>query len=482
MTGERAWRFYTIPDFSAPPENETMRMARETWPGAQAGISGGGSAWNAFSYDPELDLVYIGVGNGFPYNQAVRDPQGGDNLFLASIVAVRADTGEYVWHYQASPGEQWDHVNVMDMTLATLRINGRERRVLMQAPKNGFFYVIDRETGEFISAEAYADNVTWAERIDQETGRPVENPAARYHGRPGMFELWPAFRGAHSWLPQSYSPRTRLVYIPVIESATLVGDEGIDLNNPAVRSTMAANMDPNPELPQGRHSFLKAWDPVSQRERWRVELPGDWPGGTMATGGDLVFQGRIDGRFIAYNARNGRELWTFETQAPVIAPPISYSVDGRQYVTVITGNGATGGGIMADGLQGYRTDYRLPRRVLTFALEGQDSLPAFEPPPPLARLEDPSFHSNPAVEQQGAMVYAMNACMVCHGTNAIAGGAAPDLRGSSYILDGAAFRSVVRDGALLQAGMPNFPTMTPAQAETLRQYLRARSQQLPPAQ
>ncbi len=477
MTGERVWRFYTVPDFSQEPENEAMRIAAATWHGVTPGQAGGGTAWNAFSYDPELDLVYIGVGNGFPYNQAIRSPGGGDNLFLASIVAVRADTGEYVWHYQTSPGEQWDHVSVMDMTLATLRIDGRERRVLMQAPKNGFFYVIDRETGEFISAEAFA-RVTWAERIDQETGRPVENPGARYHGRPGMFELWPGFRGAHSWSPQSFSPRTGLVYIPVIEGATLVGDEGIDVDSPTAHFTNGTVNDSNPDLPGARRSFLRAWDPVSQRERWSVELPGDWPGGTMATAGDLVFQGRIDGQFVAYNARSGREVWSFASQAPIVGPPISFSVDGRQYVTVITGNGATGGGMLTEGLVGYRTDYRLPRRVLTFALDGGDVLPPLDPMPPLAPPDDPTFRSNASLEARGAMVFAMNACMVCHGNNAVAGGAAPDLRTSPYPSDREAFHDIVRGGALQTAGMPRFDHIPVADAEALRQYLRARGQQI----
>jgi quinohemoprotein ethanol dehydrogenase len=454
-----------------------MRMAAETWRDAPAGVAGGGTAWNAFSYDPELDLIYIGVGNGFPYNQAIRSPGGGDNLFLASIVAVRADTGDYVWHYQVCPGEEWDCVATMDMTLATLNIDGRQRRVLMQAPKNGFFYVIDRETGEFLSAQPYADRITWAERIDQETGRPVENPAARYHGRPGQFELWPGFRGAHSWLPQSYSPRTGLVYIPVIEGASLVGDEGLNLSDPFVRRTNGVNAIANPERPGAMRSFLKAWDPVAQRERWRVELPGDWPGGTMATAGDLVFQGRIDGQFAAYNARSGAEVWRFEAQAPVVAPPISFAVNGRQYVTVITGNGATGGGIMAEGLQRYRTDYRLPRRVLTFALDGQDTLPALDPLPPIAPPDDPTYQANAALEQRGALVYAMNACLVCHGTDAVAGGAAPDLRTSSYPANREAFHGVVR-GALITNGMPGFPNLAPADIEAIRQYLRARGRQV----
>lgn len=477
MTGELLWRFHTIPDFSQAPENEAMRIAAPTWQGARPGVSGGGTAWNAFSYDPELNLLYLGIGNGFPYNQAIRSPGGGDNLFLASIVAVNADTGAYVWHYQVCPGEQWDCVATMDMSLATLRIDGRERRVLIQAPKNGFVYVIDRANGQLISAEPHA-KVTWASRIDLETGRPVENPGVRYHGR-GMFELWPGATGAHSWLPQAFSPRTNLVYIPAIEGATIIGDQGIDLAHPQIPNGVM--MDPDPALPGARRSFLRAWDPVAQRERWSIELPGNWPGGIMATAGDLVFQGRIDSRFLAYDARNGRELWSFETQAPVVAPPISYAVAGRQYVTVITGNGASGAGINATGLANYRTDYRMPRRVLTFALGGEAELPPAEPPPPLARPDDPSYRPNPAMEQRGGMVFAMSYCIVCHGMNAIAGGAAPDLRISPYPTDRQAFHAIVREGSLQRAGMPGYPELSAADTEAIRQYLRALGQQLPPS-
>lgn len=474
MTGEQAWRFYTVPGNPADGfEDEGLRMASETWTGEYWRHGGGGTAWNAFSYDPDLNLIYIGVGNGYPYNQALRSPDGGDNLFLASIVAVNADTGEYVWHYQVCPGEQWDCVAVMDMSLATLRIDGRERKVLMQAPKNGFFYVIDRETGEFISAEAFA-RVTWAERIDQETGRPVEAPGIRYHGRPGMFELWPGVRGAHSWLPQAYSPRTGLVYLPVIEGASFIGDEGVDLSGPS--AGLGVRINPDPDLPGAYRSFLRAWDPVSQSERWSIELPGNWPGGVMATAGDLIFQGRIDGQIVAYDARNGNEAWSFRTGAPVVAPPISYAIDGRQYVTVLTGSGASGGGLFAAGNVDYRTDYRMPRRVLTFALGGRDSLPETEPAP-LVPPEDPDYAANPELERQGAIAYAMSGCLVCHGPNAAGGGAAPDLRISSFPANREAFHAAV-GGSLLSVGMPPFPEIPPSQVEAIRQYLRAEGQRL----
>jgi len=472
MTGEQLWRFYTVPgDPSQPPASTAEAVMRPTWQGDWYGRGGGGTAWNAFSYDPELDLIYLGVGNGFPYNQQLRSPGGGDNLFLAAIVAVRADSGEYVWHYQVCPAEQWDCTATQDMTIATLEIDGRPRKVLMQAPKNGFFYVLDAATGEFISAEKIA-RVTWAEKIDADTGRPVENPGIRYQDKPGLFELWPGPQGAHSWLPQAFSPRTGLVYIPILEIGGLIGPLPPDFSG--FGASMGVLLLADPELPGSRRSVLKAWDPVAQAEAWSVKLPGDWPGGVLATAGDLVFQGRIDGYLVAYDARTGAEVWKYKTASPVVAPPIAYSVNGRQYIAVLTGNGSQGGGILATGNAAYRTDYLLPRRVLTFALGGDVVVP-FVAMPARVAPHDPDFIPDEQRVASGAMAYATNACLVCHGMNAIGGGAAPDLRYSAMILDAPAFASVVRDGALKARGMPPAPGITDTALEEIRHYLRARA-------
>jgi quinohemoprotein ethanol dehydrogenase len=474
MTGDQLWRFYTVPgDPSQPATSKAEQVMRPTWKGDWYGKGGGGTAWNAFSYDPELDLVYLGVGNGFPYNQRLRSPGGGDNLFLASIVAVKADTGEYVWHYQVCPAEQWDCTATQDMTIATLQIDGEPRKVVMQAPKNGFFYVLDAATGEFLSAEKVA-RVTWAERIDPETGRPIENPRIRFQEGDELFELWPGPQGAHSWLPQAFSPRTGLVYIPIIEIGALIGPPPPD--DRGFTAAMGVTLIADAELPGSRRSFLKAWDPLAQAQAWAVELPGDWPGGVLATAGDLVFQGRIDGHLVAYDAATGDEVWSYRTVAPVVAPPIAYRVKGRQYVTVLTGSGSQGGGILATGNAAYRTDYALPRRVLTFALDGRARVPAFDlparvPPP------DPGFNPEPDRVAAGAMAYAGNACLVCHGMNAIGGGAAPDLRYSPTILDPAVFGAVVRDGALKLQGMPPSPTISPQALEDIRHYLRSRARE-----
>ncbi len=476
LSGKRLWKFYTVPGNPADGfENDAMKMAAETWKGEWWKQGGGGTAWNAFSYDPELKLLYIGVGNGFPYNQSLRSPGGGDNLFLASIVAVKLERGEYVWHYQVCPGDQWDCNATQDMSLATLEIGGKQRKVIMQAPKNGFFYVLDRATGEFLSGDPFA-KVTWAEKIDAK-GRPVENPGIRYNGKPGLFELWPSPRGAHSWLPQSYSPQTGLVYIPVIEGGSFIGDEGVDFGKLPKLGGLAINMVPDPELPGGHKSYLSAWDPVARAPRWKVPLPGNWPGGTMASAGHLVFQGRIDGQLVAYDARDGQELWSFKTQTPVVAPPITYKVGHRQYVTVITGSGASGGGIMSTGLAKYKTDYRLPRRVLTFALDGKEQLPALDMPP-LKAPPDPDFVSDADAQTRGATSFGMTGCLVCHGWNAVGGGSAPDLRGSVYVLNKDAFRKVVKEGLLVSQGMPQFEEIPDDEVEDIRQYLRVRMQNL----
>lgn len=479
-TGKRLWRFYTVPgNPENPAETKAEAIMRETWKGDWYGTGGGGTAWNAFSYDAELDLLYLGVGNGFPYNHEIRSPGGGDNLFLASIVAVKPDTGEYVWHYQVCPAEQWDCTAVQDMTIATLEIDGKPRKVLMQAPKNGFFYVLDAATGEFISAEKIA-RVTWAEKIDQQTGRPVENPKIRYQNNTELFEMWPGPQGAHSWLPQAFSPKTGLMYIPIMEVGALIGPPSPE--GGAIVAGMGVTLIPDPDsLADKRGSYLLAWDPIKQQEAWRVDLPGDWPGGVLATAGDLVFQGRIDGQLVAYNAHTGEQVWSFKTSSPVVAPPISYSVDGKQYVTVLTGSGSQGGGLLATGNAAYRTDYRLPRRVLTFSIDGAASIPSTAKPDRVA-LNDPDFKPQPDTVMAGAIAFASNACLVCHGMNAVGGGSAPDLRYSPMILSAEGFKAVVKDGALKPNGMPASPHLSDEVVEQIRHYLRMRAMQAPAEQ
>jgi quinohemoprotein ethanol dehydrogenase len=457
-TGAQLWRFYTVPgDPSAGVRDEAETMAAATWSGDSWKNGGGAVVWHAMTYDPEFDRFYIGTGNAQPWNR-----QGdGDNLFSASIVALDAKTGRYVWHYQVNPGEEWDYDASMDLQLATLTIDGRQRQVLMQAPKNGFFYVLDRSNGKLISAEKFA-KVTWATRIDLATGRPVEVPGVRFHGgKP--FEMWPGTTGAHNWLPMAFSPRTGLVYIPTSDKPTIFDDTASDFS---------------PNLPGGNTSFLQAWDPVRGKAVWRVDTPGMWGGGVIATGGDLVFQGQIDHRFIAYSAQDGKPLWSFDTRSPTLAPPITFAVKDVQYVTVLTGYGVSAG-VFGNAVQAFDLDYRsMARRVLTFALDGKASLPPAPRAPLMRAPVDPEFVPDQARWTQGMITFAMN-CSNCHGMQAIAGGAAPDLRASAVIGTREGFNAIVREGALLGRGMPRFEDLSPEQAEDIRFYLRARAQDLP---
>ena len=452
-TGKKLWRFFTVPgDPKKGFENEPMKQAAKTWTGAWWKLGGGGTVWNAMTYDPELNRVYIGTSNGYPMDAKDRSPGGGDNLFLASIVALDVDKGTYIWHYQTNPAETWDYDATEDLELANLRIGDIPRRVLMQASKNGFFYVIDRDTGRLISAEKFA-TVTWAQRVDLATGRPVEAVDAREKST-----IWPSGDGAHGWPPMAFSPAANLVYIPVLDASGETGectDRGIDsMGNPCV----------------GVDSLL-AWDPIRQRPVWRVPLPGVRNAGVAATAGNLVFQGRSDGQFAAYAADTGKKLWSFDAQTGIVGAPITYKVAGRQYVSVLAGFGG-GSAVVEPGKWKARTQ---PRRLLTFALNASAQLP---PPPPsyeLSPVADPGFKHNSAREKAGAASFTEH-CSLCHGYDAFAGGHAPDLRESAAILSPKTFEQIVNRAALREFGMPEFGEMSASERENIRQYLRARAQ------
>ena len=478
-TGKQVWRFWTVPGDPAKGfENDAMRMAAKTWAGDWWTKGGGGTVWNAMSYDRATNTVFIGTGNGSPWNRKICSEGKGDNLFLCSIVALDAKTGAYKWHYQINPGESWDYNAAMDMALADLTIAGQPRKVLITAPKNGFVYVIDRLTGKLISAKPFVP-VTWAKGIDIATGRPIENPGIRYES--GVATISPTSIGAHSWLPMAFSRQTGLVYIPAIDLKVTYDDRGITSQNWKRKGGMALDYGVNLTIafPKGNEdsaSSLVAWDPVRQREIWRVKTPIHFNGGVLATGGTLVFQGQMDSKFNAYDARNGHLLWTFDAKAPVIAPPISYSVNGRQYVTVITGNG-TSGGFLGAALARYEIDYRTQaRRVLTFAIGGGATLPAKIPYVAKA-IDNPDFVSDPTTEARGSMVYNTR-CVVCHGGGVAAAGTAPDLRMSGAILSQQSLDAILHDGALVSQGMPKFEELTDQERSDVRQFLRAAASSL----
>lgn len=477
-TGEQKWRFYTVPgDPARGFENEAMAMAAKTWSGKWWQYGGGGTVWNAITYDEESDTIYLGTGNGSPWNHKIRSEGKGDNLFLCSIVAVDAKTGAYKWHYQINPGESWDFNASMDMQLAELAIDGQPRKVLMTAPKNGFFYVIDRTNGKLISAKPFV-STTWAKSIDLKTGRPVEEPNIRYEVGPTTMRPTPV--GAHSWTPMAFSPKAGLTYIPVIDLEVTFDDSGIAPKNWERMPGMALDYGVRPDIrpPAGAPSlsYLVAWNPVTQEEAWRIPTPGHFNGGVMATGGGLVFQGHPDSSFSAYDGKTGRRVWNFNAEAPVVAPPISYTADGRQYVTVIAGMG-TSAGLFGPLLEKFGIDYRTQaRRVLTFALDGNGTLPPSRRYVPKA-VDDPDFRPNPTLTKAGERTFNAR-CSVCHGGNAVAGGTAPDLRTSGAILSPETLSAILRDGMLVPNGMPHFKEMTAEEREAVRHYLRQRADDL----
>ncbi len=478
-SGKLLWRWHTVPGDPAKGfEDTSQEMAAKTWHGEWWKLGGGGTAWNAFSYDPDTDTVFVGVGNGSPWNHKARSQGKGDNLFLASVVALDAESGAYKWHYQVNPGESWDYGATMDMAFADLAIQGKVRKVLMTMPKNGFFYVIDRLSGQLISAEPVV-RVNWAAKIDLATGRPVENPLARYDGGK-TFTIQPSGNGGHNWYPMAYSPKTRLVYIPVLERAMNFADFGLEGDEwkkvTPIGTTQAATMNSLPDIPGDRlnkTARLDAWDPVAQQRAWSVPVPGTEGGSVMASAGNLVFQGHLDGTFNAYAADSGKRVWSFQANSPVLAPPISYTAGGRQYVSVLTGVAGHTALFGADQAQ-WDFDYRtMARRVLTFSIGGKAVLPPKVKPDP-QMMADPTFKRDPAREGRGAMTFGLY-CSTCHGFFAWPAGAAPDLRKSPVVPSAEAFDEVVHGGALQPAGMPKFDEFDASAREDLRQYIRAQA-------
>ena len=478
--GKLAWRFYTVPgDPSQPFEAAILREAASTWKGEWWKLGGGGTVWDSMAYDPELDLLYIGVGNGSPWNQHLRSPGGGDNLFLSSIVALKPDTGEYVWHYQTTPGESWDYTATQHIVLADLALDGQPRKVLMQAPKNGFFYVIDRTNGKLISAQPFA-TVNWASGVDTKTGRPQTNPGALYGDTGKPWFAMPGPFGAHNWQPMSFSPQTHLVYIPAQDVPFAYGAPKTFAPNPMAYNTgidpAVAGMPEDPKIQAqvvaSVRGYLKAWNPVTQKEAWRVEQAGPWNGGVLSTGGGLVFQGDAAGAVNAYAADSGTKLWSFPAQTGVIAAPISYAVGGQQYVAVVVG----WGGVfpLAAGEVSHKGSLARNRsRVLAFRLGATGQLPAASPvePPP----KPPARFADPAKLAIGKIVYQAY-CTVCHGDSAIGGGVLPDLRWSPILGSADAWRNVVLEGSHSKNGMVSFAqVLTPDLAELVRAYVVARA-------
>ena len=480
-TGKLVWRFYSVPGDPAKPfESPIMARAAKTWSGDWWRNGGGGTIWDAIVYDPELDLLFVGTGNGGPWSEKYRSPKGGDNLFTCSIIALRPDTGEYVWHYQEDPGDDWDYDSAEQMILADVSIDGQPRKVLMQAPKNGFFYVLDRTNGSLISAKPFT-YINWSAGVDLKTGRPVETALARYSGNDPA-PIVPGPLGAHSWQPMSFSPLVGLVYIPVndvgfkyktadnFQASTLAPNYGIDV--------VAAGMPQDPKIKKAILDTVKgklvAWDPLQQKQAWAIERPGPWNGGTLSTAGNLVFEGTAAETFEAYRANTGDKLWSFAAQTGVMAGPVTYSVNGEQYIAVLAG----WGGVfpLATGEVSFKSGrVRNISRMLAFRLGGTASLP---PPVP---LQEPALTLLPnaastATIHRGEQLF-QKYCAGCHGDVAVSGGVLPDLPYSGA-LKGEEWFSTVLGGALRSEGMVSFAKELSRQdAADIRAYVIFRRNQ-----
>ena len=479
-SGRLLWRFYTVPgNPSKPFESPILRKAAKTWHGQWWKAGGGGTVWGAIAYDPDLDLIYFGTANGDEWVQKYRSPGGGDNWFLASIVAVKAATGEYAWHYQVVPGDVWDYDTTQDMVLAELTIDGRVRKVLMHASKDGFFYVLDRQTGKLISAKAFVP-VTWAKGIDLKTGRPIENPSARYDKTGNQVEITPHPNGAHNWQPMAFSPQTGLVYIPAQEQALTYA-----LDTTYKRSPIAYNIGislaagaplTEPAAKKAawdrEKGYLLAWDPVHQRAAWRAQHLGPWNGGVLTTAGNLVAQGDAAGNFNVYRADNGEKLWSMPVQTAVLAGPMTYEVNGEQYIAVLAGWG--GGYAILGGELGKKSgNQRNISRILAFKLGGTASLPAV-PVEPARVLNPPVQTANAAMIDSGRKLYGRY-CVGCHGSDVVSGGLNPDLRYSGYLGNNGWFE-IVLGGTLRKEGMVSFRQVLDHQtAAAIRSYVIQRA-------
>ncbi len=485
--GALRWRFYTTPNPEGPDgaASDSVRdAALATWnptAGEWRQSGGGGTAWDSIVYDSDNNTLWIGVGNGSPWNRQVRSPdiagRNNDNLYLSSIVAVDAQTGAYKCHYQTTPGDTWDYTATQHIMLATLTIDGRERQVAMQAPKNGYFYVLDRSDCSLISAAPIAQQ-TWTTGIDRTTGRPIENAEARFAA--GTAVVLPSPFGAHNWHPMAMSPETGFVYIPVQELAQDFTTDSAFVYRPGRwnTGTVHAGLPSDPAtrraIANSMQGSLLAWDPVNQREAWRVRLNGPWNGGALATAGDLVFQGTVDGHIAAYNARTGEKLWDFDNQAATLAGPMTYMVGDTQYVATLASYGSVF--FLAAGFAAPREGDNLNGRVNVFRIGGTATLPprnfvrAETPQPPALRVTQ-------AVYQRGEAVYGQH-CGVCHGPGVISGGVLPDLRRSATLQDADAWLATVH-GAREASGMPNFTQWINARdVEAVRAYVVRQAQAL----
>jgi PQQ-dependent dehydrogenase (methanol/ethanol family) len=484
QSGEMDWRFYTVPNpkkeaDGAASDPILAELANDTWgdTGGWVTDGGGGTVWDAIVFDEENDQILVGVGNGSPWNAKIRDPESdGDNLFLSSILALDADTGAYNWHFQTTPRDQWDFTATQTIILADLPLgeNGADRQVVMQAPKNGFFYVLDAATGEYLSGNNFVP-MNWATGLD-ENGRPIEASFARVtDGGPQV--ILPGPLGAHNWHPMAYSPREKLAYIPAQSIPQLYQDEQIP-SDPDAYWNLGYNLSAGipPEFPAGTIGAIRslnggalvAWDPVKQEARWTVDHDGPWNGGILSLDTGIVVQGQREGALVAYDAANGEKLWKTDVKAGALSGLSTYEIDGTQYMTITTGWGTA---MNLSG--GYAYNSPVPPqvgRVVTFKLGGDVEIPD---PMVSAVARTPKGEAFGTAEQvaSGLHHYSQN-CLVCHGPLAVSGGTLPDLRWSYATADKNEWVDILQNGALSETGMVSFrEQLTDAQMEDIRAYV-----------
>ena len=482
QSGDELWRFHTVPgDPSKPQDGKHLEAAAKTWSGEFWKLGGGGTVWDSITYDPVTDLVYFGTANAEPWNPAYRNTKGaGDSLYTGSIVAVKPDTGEYVWHFQETPEDRWDFDSTQQITVTDLAIGGQQRRVVMHAPKNGFFYVLDAKTGEFISGKPFIDGINWAKGLDPKTGKPDINPEAQYERTGKPFLGFPGAVGAHSWTPMSYSPKTGLVYIPTNNTPQLYahdpdwkpGTTGFQLGIDATAGNVPADKAIREATQKAMTGALVAFDPVAGEVKWRVPMQTPTNGGTLATAGNLVFQGTALGDFRAYAADTGKQLWTFPAYSGIRAAPMTYSIDGEQYVAVLVG----WGGVWDVSAGKLVTSKITPNisRLVVFKLGAKGQLPT--PPPSVERvLDPPPLSGTPEQLALGTKLYT-NTCSVCHGASAVSGALNPDLRHSAVLGNAEAWGKIVFGGALAHNGMVAWDKQfTADQIEAIRLYVIMRA-------
>jgi len=480
-TGKLAWRFHMTPNPTGAPDGAASdRIMKEkayaTWSDGAWKLGGGGATpWDAITYDAEDDLVFVGAGNAGPWDGDIRSGGKGDNLFAASIVALRPDTGEYVWHYQTTPRDDWDYDAVQHLMVADLPIGGQTRRVVLQANKNGFFYVLDAASGKLISAEKFIP-ANWAERVDLATGRPVEAPGARYRGDEASLQT-PGALGGHNWQPMAFNPQERLVYIPAQTSQGAYAAPGEfrfipgawntamhrDGNDPRLKVRLGAGA---PVKPTGE---LLAWDPVTQKPRWKVALPQTWRSGVLATAGGLVFHA-AGHEFLAFDAATGALLWAYDTGANPIAAASTYEIDGEQYVALMVGYGGAG------GMGG--DEPRRKGRLMVFKLGGKTVATPYPEPVSQPALNLAAATPSKGDRARGEALYGQF-CGHCHGRGAFL----PDLTRSPAILDPGGFQAIVISGALVPHGMAPFKRFFDAAgAEDLRAFLLDEAKHPPPTE